>query len=427
VDYEAALLSKVITTGRLEDVVAKGIRPEHFADDSCRELFLYLTDYARRYKDLPSIRMVSDHIDSTDELRGFEIDHIEDNLEALTDKFIVIIKRRMANDAVIELANVLDRGDDERTKDIDLEFLEIARNLATVVPSTKVARFSDMDKRIIEYRRRKAEGKPTGIPFGFPTLDRMTGGLQPHEFVTIAGFSGLGKSTLLGVLAFKAYVQGYTPLYISLEMEASAILRRFDSMAASLDYWQLKLMQLPDEMMADWESTAANARARTHDIPIIDDIRNCTPNHVFAETVRHKPDLVIVDYISLMRSARASGRGSQMWQQVTEITQDLKQNARTLKIPIIAAAQTNRAGSKDGAELENIGHSISVIQDPDIVLGMHATPEMRDENEVELRIRKNRDGPLSEFQCIWNYGDMDFREKTFRDWTIGRKSGGSHG
>jgi len=415
-DIEGALVSKIVTTGRLEDVVARGITFEHFADDACREMFIWLTEHARKYKNLPSIEAVRDHIAETKELRGFEIEHIDDAIEFLIDKFVNIVKRRHANEAVLEIAKILDDGDPKLTQDIDLTFLEVSRNLATIVPSTAVSRFSDMDKRIEDYERRKAEGKPTGVPFGFPRLDRITGGIHPHQFVVVAGFSGLGKSTLLGSVAFNIYVAGYTPLYISLEEEAEEIFARFDAMAASLDHKKMRQLNLPDEQMENWRDVAERVRETTHDIPVIDDVRDCTPNHVFAETVKHKPDIVIIDYLSLMKSSYGSSRNVSIWQIVSEITRDLKQNARTLKIPIFAAAQTNRSGAKDGAELDNIGNSISIVQDSDIVLGLHADSDMKDRKEMEIRVRKNRRGPLDQFLCIWDHENMVFREKTMRDW-----------
>ena len=237
-----------------------------------------------------------------------------------------------------------------------------------------------------------------GVPFGFRSLDEWTGGIQPHEFVSVAGFSGLGKSTLLIVLAFNMWLRGFTPMFVTLEMEAKAILRRFDAMSTGIDYWKLKHLDLPEVEIETWREAAEKIQHKACDIPVIDSIRGCTPDHIFAETIRHKPDVVFLDYIGLMRSSHPQGRGASMWQTLTEITQDLKQNARTLGIPIVAAAQTNRSGAKDGAELDNIGLSISIIQDPDIVLGLFADDEMKEAKRMEIRLIKNRDGKPRELQ-----------------------------
>lgn len=405
-NIEQALLNKIITTGQLEDAVSRGVRSDLFADDECRDMFEYISDHARRYKSPPSTNAVQS------DKPGWSVEHNQESLDYLIDKFTVLCKRRLSQEALLELAKLTE--DPQEGPNLDLHFLEVSRRLATLVPSTQVARFSDMEQRVAEYEQRAAEGKKVGVPFGYPTLDEWTGGVQSHELVTIAGFSGLGKSTMLMSLAFNAWSQGYTPLYISLEMEAGAILRKFDAMAASLDYAKIKQLQLPESQIENWRKTADEIAEKSHDIPVIDSIRGCTPDHVFAETVRHKPDLVLIDYLSLLRSSRPS-RNSSMWQSLTEITQDLKQNARTLGIPIIAAAQTNRSGGKEGADLENIGYSMSVVQDSDIMIGLHADEEMKDRKEMEVRLNKNRDGRLGKFMAKWDHESMEFRQLTIKD------------
>lgn len=405
-NIEQALLNKVISTGQLEEAISRGIRADLFADEDCRDMFEYITDHARRYKTPPSTSAVQA------DRPNWNIEHNQESLDYLIDKFTVLCKRRLSQEALIELAKLTE--DPQEGPNLDLHFLEVSRRLATLVPSTQVARFSDMEQRVAEYEERAAEGKKIGVPFGYPTLDDWTGGVQSHELVTIAGFSGLGKSTMLMSLAFNAWSQGYTPLYISLEMEAGAILRKFDAMAASLDYAKIKQLQLPDSQIDNWRRTADDIAGKSQDIPVIDSIRGCTPDHVFAETVRHKPDLVLIDYLSLLRSSRPS-RNSSMWQTLTEITQDLKQNARTLGIPIIAAAQTNRSGGKEGAELDNIGYAMSVVQDSDIMIGLFADDEMKERKEMEIRLNKNRDGRLGKFMAKWDHENMEFRQLTMKD------------
>jgi hypothetical protein len=61
-----------------------------------------------------------------------------------------------------------------------------------------------------------------------------------------------------------------------------------------------------------------------------------------------------------------------------------------LGVPIIAMAQTNRSGGKDGAELDNVGYSMSIVQDSDIVIGLFADEEMKDAKEMQIRLNKNR-------------------------------------
>ena len=85
-----------------------------------------------------------------------------------------------------------------------------------------------------------------GVPFGFRSLDEWTGGIQPHEFVSVAGFSGLGQVHAADGARLQHVAQGFTPMFVSLEMEAKAILRRFDAMSTGIDYWRLKHLDLPE-------------------------------------------------------------------------------------------------------------------------------------------------------------------------------------
>jgi len=404
-DVERALVSKIISTGQLEDAISKGIRTDLFADEECQEAFDYIVEHTRRYKSPPSMKAFQE--DKPD----FEVEYVQDPLDYVIDKFVTQAKRRLANDQVLELAQIC--NDPEKGHDIDLHFLEVSRNLATLVPSTEVHRFvGDMGKRIKEHERRKQEGDKRGLPWGYTTLDANTGGIASHMFCTVSGFSGLGKSTFLKSVCFNIWAKGKTPLFITLEEEAVHIAEQFDAMAASLDYAKLKQLDLSDEQMSNWKKYRDEIREKAADIPIIDKIRHCTPDNIFAETIRHQPDVVFVDYISLMRSSRPGQKGGMsMWQSITEITQDLKQNARTLGIPIVAAAQTNRSGGKDGAELDNIGNSISIIQDSDVVIGLFADDEMRERKEMEVRINKNRRGPLGKFKAIWDFSTLMFRER----------------
>jgi replicative DNA helicase len=307
VDAERFLVTKLVHTGEVETVISRGIVEEHFADEECQEVFRFFTAHTRRYKTPPSMNTVKERFPK------FEFEISSDSLDFLIDAFIIKVKRRMANAALFDLSDIAD--DPDKAQDIDIHFLDVSRQLATVVPSTSAARFSDMGKRIEQYQIDRENGTPWGIKMGLPLIDEKTMGMQPHELVVVAGWQGRGKSTLLQFIAWNAYLQGNTVLFVSLEMEHHALLRKFDSMAAELTYRDLKRMELGDEAIDRWQKYAEEVEAhRDHqDIIIIDRIGSRTPMGIFSETVRYKPDIVFVDYISLLDAPR--GAGEKSWQQ----------------------------------------------------------------------------------------------------------------
>jgi replicative DNA helicase len=167
-------------------------------------------------------------------------------------------------------------------------------------------------------------------------------------------------------------------------------------------------MELSEPDVKKWESAAEKASRASNDIIILDDLGRCTVDRVYAEASRWKPDLLAVDYISLLTAPKSAG--NQVWERVTYITRELKLLARTLRVPIIGIAQTNIGGASDGATLENIAYSRSVGQDSDLVFGLKDDKEMRANNKMVVRMLKNRDGRLCETEMLWNMERMDFRE-----------------
>lgn len=368
-------------------------------------MFIYLERHARKYRETPSLEAAKN--DNPD----FEWFQVQDSLDYLIDKFAERLKRRFANDSLIDLAEALE--DQKRANQIEIEFLEVARKLVTTVPSEAISRFSDADLRIKEYDRRKKENKPIGVPYGYPTLDRMTGGIMPHELVTVLGFTNIGKSTLLRSFAFNLWSEGYTPLYITLEMEEEVILNIFDAMAASLDYNKLKQLRLPEDQMQNWKEFAKKIKDSVGDIPVIDPKFMPTPDWVAATMMRYKPDVAIIDYVGLMKSSSTS-RGLNRYQQLSEITEDLKMTARLLKIPIIMASQTTRAGAKDGADIDNVADAITISHHSDTMIGLYQDDkgEMAARKEMEIRLVKNRLGPRGiNFKAVWDFDTMTFAEK----------------
>ncbi len=401
-DPDRQLVAKLAHGGSIGEVLSRGIDGHHFAEESCREVFEFVREHTISYRTQPSFRAVREHFPDY----HFEI--VEEPLAYILDEFTAAVKRRFAIERIYDLAEAID--DKTKWPQIDELFLEASRDLSQIVPTPKVARFSDMKIRYQRYMASIATGEvPMGIQTGIPTIDNLTFGIQPHEFVSIVGWQGSGKSSLLGMILFQAYIRGKTPLVFSLEMEAEALLRRWDAMAAKLRYKALRGLELSDEELERWEGWCERVEHAAEDIIIIDDLGSFTVDRVFAETVRYKPDVIGLDYISLMD---APTQYRSVWEQIGYLSKNLKRISRNLKVPILAVAQTNIAGATEGAKLENIGFSRSIGADSDISLGLYQNEEMQKNRQMELRLNKNRDGPTTTVNLYW-----DQECKVFEEWT----------
>ncbi len=211
------------------------------------------------------------------------------------------------------------------------------------------------------------------------------------------------NSTLTLFFLFQAYLAGFTPMLFSLEMESEAIMRKFDTLTTNFSSQALKAIKLKPNDIERWEEAAARAKEAVNDIIVLDDVGRCTTERIFAEMNRYKPDLVAVDYVSLMDAPRG---GMAHWEGVTMITKGLKAIARDMKIPIIGVAQSN----DENTGQSSIAHSKSIFRDSDIVIGLNQDDDMKDAQKMEIKLIKNRDGRLLNLFTMWDVDHMLFEQ-----------------
>jgi replicative DNA helicase len=399
-DYETQLIDKAVQSGGIEQLIAHGVREDHFDNDDNKKIWEYLTGYVRKYRTPPSLDTVKERFPE----HKWKI--VSEPLQAVQDGFIVGVKRKEAVKAFGDLADILEDNQPENIAIIDELFLDKAKQLAQVVPASHISKFTQMSKRIDEYKVKKDAGITFGIPFGIEALDDKTMGLHPHQYATIAGWTGIGKSTLGLVLSLNHFVAGFTPMIISLEMDEGEIYRKLDAIAVGLKQQYLKAMTLPGADVKKWEEYAAKIETFENDIIVVD-VDFATPDKVYAETARWNPDVVVVDYVQLMvgpKNLRSK------WEKVDHCSQMLKAQARSLRIPVYGLSQTNADGADQGAKLDNLGGAKAIGFHSDLVLGLNRTEEMEAMNKMQVRIIKNRGGPTGSFDMYWNQEDAEFRE-----------------
>ena len=404
-DFDQLLINKLAQTQSLEQAIAIGVEPSMFASEDCRDLWLAMVDHFVAYKTSPSTLALNEIVSAT--APNFRPEVVQEPLEYVLDGFMSQARRRSAMIHVRNLAQAVD--DPNRAASIEDEFMAAARDMSQMFISGKIARFTDVKSRIQKYHEQKWDGGVKGILYGIPEIDNVTNGIQPHEYITVSGWSGTGKSTLTMFILFNAWLQGKTPLLFSLEMESEAIMRKFDTLKTNFSYNNLKRFDLSDEEMAKWERAAEDIEQAKSDIIVIDDVGRCTVERVYSEMQRYRPDIVAIDYITLMETTRTTNAH---WEAVTQITRDLKMTARDLNIPIIGVAQTN-AVSDGEFKGSNIAYSKSIVRDSDVMFDLFCDDEMRQAKKMQLRLVKNRDGRALNTELLWDVEFMNF--KPWRD------------
>ena len=244
----------------------------------------------------------------------------------------------------------------------------------------------------------KRAGGLRGTPSGFKDLDNYLAGFQDSNLIILAARPGVGKTAFSLNMARHVAVEEKLPVGIfSLEMSKEELVDRLLVRQADIDAWKLKTGKLDEDdfsKLSDAMGILAEAPLFIDDTPGISTLEMRTKARRLQ--VDHGLRLIIVDYLQLMRGRNLENRV----QEVSEISQGLKNLARELKVPVIACSQLSRAVEIRGGQrprLADLRESGSIEQDADVVMFLFREDEENLEN-ITLEIAKHRNGATGVIQ-----------------------------
>ncbi len=280
----------------------------------------------------------------------------------------------------------------------------------------------------IEVASNQKEGL-LGVPSGFTSLDRITGGWQKSDLLILAARPGMGKTAFVVSMAKNAAVEFNKPVAIfSLEMSSLQLVKRLIS--SETEIAQDKILK---GNLDNHEFVQLNERIKKLSVaPLyIDDTPALSVFELRAKARRlkenQKVELIIIDYLQLM-SGGADAKGNRE-QEISHISRNLKSLSKELEIPIIALSQLsrqveNRPGGSKRPQLSDLRESGAIEQDADMVMFIYRPEyyglEVDENNEptrgkAELIIAKNRHGALDTVKLRFigqyaKFADLDYSE-----------------
>ncbi len=246
-----------------------------------------------------------------------------------------------------------------------------------------------------------------GVPTGFIDLDRMLTGLQPSDFLIIAGRPGQGKTGfLLSVAKNAALTHKKHVAIFSLEMSNEQVVQRLIAQETGIDSQRLRNGKLNEN---EWPLFTHSIEVFSDTHIYLDDTPAITPLQLRTKCRRlHMEfgiDLVIIDYLQLMGG---DTRNDNRVQEVSHISRSLKVLARELNVPVLAAAQLSRAVEQRTDKrpvLSDLRESGSLEQDADIVMFIYRPDQYEKDsdkqNVAEIIISKHRNGPVGSVEMIF--------------------------
>jgi len=243
--------------------------------------------------------------------------------------------------------------------------------------SSSLVKFDEAMKLTIEMASNayKNEEGIVGVPTGLRDLDDTLGGLHESDLIIIAGRPSMGKTALATNIAFNAAQRLQASgkkssiAFFSLEMSSEQLSTRILAEQSKIKSNDIRRGRISDEQFDKFIETSKNIS----ELPLYIDETPAISIAAISNRARrikrlHGLDMLVVDYIQLMRATNTKdGRV----QEISEITQGLKAIAKELAIPVLALSQLSRqVEQRDNhkPQLSDLRESGSIEQDADVVM-----------------------------------------------------------
>lgn len=270
-----------------------------------------------------------------------------------------------------------------------------------------------LDEAMDDLSYRMYNDMPVGIK-SFPKLDNfLAGGLYGSMLLTIGARPSVGKTAYGVNLAYQIISNDLDVQvdFFTLEMNKREMLNRFVARHTNISSQRLKrpakvLQKYEREVVADAIEWYRERKLRVYDkVLSLSGILSIIREN--AAKSKQNKYVAIIDYIGLIKVENSR---AQRWEQIGQISRELKIMANEYNVPIVVLAQLNReVNANQTPQLSNLRDSGSIEQDSNVVAFLHR-PYEDDPKIVQLTIQKNREGALGTIDYYFEGRYMTFIE-----------------
>lgn len=344
------------------------------------------------------------------------ISNVETYANIVKDKYNIRVLISTARE-IIDEASSGENDAEEVLDSAEQKILDIRRGKNTQgLERIKGIVIREIDRLDMLYNQGSKEY--SGIPTGIKDLDKVIMGLNRSDLILLAARPGMGKTSFaLNIIEHVSVKEGLKAAFFSLEMTKEQLVSRMISMEGLIPGQTLRSGKLSD---SEWFRLIDACEIIKNADIYIDDTPGITIPEIKSKLRRlNQVDLVVIDYLQLMSSAK---RIENRVQEVSEITRNLKVMAKEFDVPLLTLSQLSRASEQRVDHkplLSDLRDSGSIEQDADMVLflyreGYYSPSEAADKgnlNSGECIVAKNRHGETRSVPLHWQGEFMKFTAK----------------
>jgi len=400
------LLKSVIHQGpgALVSLSDKGITNDIFQGEE-RIVFSAIEQFYLSYGELPTL-------DTIEVSSGIKVPWDNFPIEPL-DYWIDQVKERSL---LLQAGTILSQAQDAMGRRDLLRLRECIQNVYIQLEESRndysVQSIKEAAQEVIDLHNRVQQNpiEIPGIPFAFPYLNLVSGGMGGGDIISLIGRPSTCKSYVILDEARHAHSIGEKVLFISMEMPISQCARRLSALRTGLNYNRLRFGRV----------SSFGIRRLEEDVVFMDSQESFqwlsggifgTIDRIYAQIKHYHPSIVYIDGAYLIRT---SAKGGQRWERILHVLEVLKQIALTENIPIYITFQFNKTAP---GTLEGVAYSDGVAQLSSIAISLD-TEGVEDSTlslPVQyrtLKLLKGREGETGKIRIELDFNRMVFSQNT---------------
>jgi replicative DNA helicase len=294
---------------------------------------------------------------------------------------------------MLDVASDIAKGDIDTS--IILSKIEQSCNIS-LVTDTGFDLYNDIDTLIDDLC-----SVQRSIPSTWPWLDdALNGGFleSGRALYVFAGETNIGKSIFLGNIATNIANQGKNVLLVTLEMSELLYARRICTNVTKIPLKEMNMNTQTLRSVIKEQQQSGKGSIFIKEFPP----STITPNQLKAFIKKIKDqgiaiDAIVLDYLNLVHSPI----GSNSYERVKNVTEQVRAMSYVFNCPIITATQLNRSGfSIDNPDLATISESVGLAATADVIVSIFQNEEDRELGVIRLGMMKNRYGPRGHTQAM---------------------------
>lgn len=411
---ERSVLGSMLVDEDAQRIGLSSLRPEYFYLPATRLVFEAMTRLSARDSaiDITTVTAALEDVGKLDEVGGVVglTSLVEDVVSSNVEYYIDVLNEKKNLRDLLDLINaVVDDVRQNKIDDSDAYLDSVEKEVIRIARNRRSGEFLT-SRDVVDVIKNKyfavtasAAKNVTGVPSGFPDLDRLLNGFQKGDMIVLAARTSVGKTQLAINFALNAAKATRKPIgFFSIEMSAEQIVNRMLATCSRIPSDRLQNFKLTAEDLIKFDS--GGKTIADYDIYFDETSNKLLDIQTKARKLKNEqPDLalIIVDYLQLIEQNEKTENRTQ---EVGSISRGIKALARELDVPIICLAQLSRRLEQRVDKhpiLSDLRESGNIEQDADVVLFMYREDyHKRKEGEappevvkVELNVAKHRNGP----------------------------------